>query len=200
MGEGNWNESDLWQREAEENGLQTEPELQNAVQSPKQIRKTCRREVRRVCNVLGWALAFFSVMTVLVSILLEVAGNVWADGGVISTFLNRMVNAAWYEDGGSTLVIYALVLPFVFLILRLVPRFPYIAPHILRNFTPSGSAPSDSRIFRKLKISRTNAPMIVQPINPVIRNVINSGSSVSCVPSIAITNDQLLIKICSRQL
>ena len=25
MGEGNWNESDLWQREAEENGLQTEP-------------------------------------------------------------------------------------------------------------------------------------------------------------------------------
>ena len=38
-------------------------------------------------------------MTVLVSILLEVAGNVWADGGVISTFLNRMVNAAWYEDG-----------------------------------------------------------------------------------------------------
>ena len=61
MGEGNWNESDLWQREAEENGLQTEPELQNAVQSPKQIRKTCRREVRRVCNVLGWALAFFSV-------------------------------------------------------------------------------------------------------------------------------------------
>ena len=43
MGEGNWNESDLWQREAEENGLQTEPELQNAVQSPKQIRKTCRR-------------------------------------------------------------------------------------------------------------------------------------------------------------
>ena len=78
MGEGNWNESDLWQREAEENGLQTEPELQNAVQSPKQIRKTCRREVRRVCNVLGWALAFFSVMTVLVSILLEVAGNVWA--------------------------------------------------------------------------------------------------------------------------
>ena len=122
MGEGNWNESDLWQREAEENGLQTEPELQNAVQSPKQIRKTCRREVRRVCNVLGWALAFFSVMTVLVSILLEVAGNVWADGGVISTFLNRMVNAAWYEDGGSTLVIYALVLPFVFLILRLVPE------------------------------------------------------------------------------
>ena len=65
MGEGNWNESDLWQREAEENGLQTEPELQNAVQSPTQIRKTCRREVRRVCNVLGWALAFFSVMTVL---------------------------------------------------------------------------------------------------------------------------------------
>lgn len=61
-------------------------------------------------------------MTVLVSILLEVAGNVWADGGVISTFLNRMVNAAWYEDGGSTLVIYALVLPFVFLILRLVPE------------------------------------------------------------------------------
>lgn len=122
MGEGNWNESDLWQREAEENGLQTEPELQNAVQSPKQIRKTCRREVRRVCNVLGWALAFFSVMTVLVSILLEVAGNVWVDGGVISTFLNRMVNAAWYEDGGSTLVIYALVLPFVFLILRLVPE------------------------------------------------------------------------------
>lgn len=57
-------------------------------------------------------------MTVLVSILLEVAGNVWADGGVISTFLNRMVNAAWYEDGGSTLVIYALVLPFVFLILQ----------------------------------------------------------------------------------
>ena len=90
MGEGNWNESDLWQREAEENGLQMEPELQNAVQSPKQIRKNCRREVRRVCNVLGWALAFFSVMTVLVSILLEVAGNVWADGGVISTFLNRM--------------------------------------------------------------------------------------------------------------
>ena len=45
MGEGNWNESDLWQREAEENGLQTEPELQNAVQSPKQIRKNCRREV-----------------------------------------------------------------------------------------------------------------------------------------------------------
>ena len=43
MGEGNWNESDLWQREAEENGLQTEPELQNAVQSPKQIRKNCRR-------------------------------------------------------------------------------------------------------------------------------------------------------------
>lgn len=39
MGEGNWNESDLWQREAEENGLQTEPELQNAIQSPKQIRK-----------------------------------------------------------------------------------------------------------------------------------------------------------------
>ena len=68
-------ESDLWQREAEENGLQTELELQNAVQSPKQIRKTCRREVRRVCNALGWALAFFSVMTVLVSILLEVAGN-----------------------------------------------------------------------------------------------------------------------------
>ena len=64
MGEGNWNESDLWQWEAEENGLQTEPELQNAVQSPKQIRKTCRREVRRVCNVLGWALALFSVMTV----------------------------------------------------------------------------------------------------------------------------------------
>ena len=32
MGEGNWNESDLWQREAEENGLQTEPELQNAIQ------------------------------------------------------------------------------------------------------------------------------------------------------------------------
>ena len=122
MGEGNWNESDLWQREAEENGLQTEPELQNAVQNPKQIRKTCRCEVRRVCNVLGWAMAFFSVMTVLVSILLEVAGNVWADGGVISTFLNRMVNAAWYEDGGSTLVIYALVLPFVFLILRLVPE------------------------------------------------------------------------------
>ena len=61
MGEGNWNESDLWQREAEENGLQTEPELQNAIQSPKQIRKTCLREVRRVCNVLGWALAFFSV-------------------------------------------------------------------------------------------------------------------------------------------
>ena len=30
MGEGNWNESDLWQRGAEENGLQTEPELQNA--------------------------------------------------------------------------------------------------------------------------------------------------------------------------
>ena len=58
MGEGNWNESDLWQREAEENGLQMEPELQNAVQSPKQIRKNCRREVRRVCNVLGWALAF----------------------------------------------------------------------------------------------------------------------------------------------
>ena len=29
---------------------------------------------------------------------------------------------AWYEDGGSTLVIYALVLPFVFLILRLVPE------------------------------------------------------------------------------
>lgn len=86
MGEGKWNESDLWQREAEENGLQTEPELQNAVQNPKQIRKTCRREVRRVCNALGWALAFFSVMTVLVSILLEVAGNVWADGGVISTF------------------------------------------------------------------------------------------------------------------
>ena len=57
---------------------------------------------------------FFSVMAVLVSILLEVAGNVWADGGVISTFLNWMVNAAWYEDGGSTLVIYALVLPFVF--------------------------------------------------------------------------------------
>ena len=114
--------TNLWQREAEENGLQTEPELQNAVQSPKQIRKTCRREVRRVCNVLGWALAFFSVMTVLVSILLEVAGNVWVDGGVISTFLNRMVNAAWYEDGGSTLVIYALVLPFVFLILRLVPE------------------------------------------------------------------------------
>ena len=27
-----------------------------------------------------------------------------------------------YEDGGSTLVIYALVLPFVFLILRLVPE------------------------------------------------------------------------------
>lgn len=27
MGEGKWNESDLWQREAEENGLQTEPEL-----------------------------------------------------------------------------------------------------------------------------------------------------------------------------
>ena len=122
MGEGKWNESDLWQREAEENGLQTEPELQNAIQSPKQIRKTCLREVRRVCNVLGWALAFFSVMTVLVSILLEVAGNVWADGGVLSTFLNRMVNAAWYEDGGSTLVIYALVLPFVFLILRLVPE------------------------------------------------------------------------------
>lgn len=65
---------------------QTEPELQNAVQNPKQIRKTCRCEVRRVCNVLGWAMAFFSVMTVLVSILLEVAGNVWADGGVISTF------------------------------------------------------------------------------------------------------------------
>ena len=63
MGEGKWNESDLWQREAEENGLQTEPELQNAVQNPKQIRKTCRREVRRVCNALGWALAFFSVMT-----------------------------------------------------------------------------------------------------------------------------------------
>ena len=37
MGEGKWNESDLWQREAEENGLQTELELQNAVQSPKQI-------------------------------------------------------------------------------------------------------------------------------------------------------------------
>ena len=75
MGEGKWNESDLWQREAEENGLQTEPELQNAVQNPKQIRKTCRREVRRVCNALGWALAFFSVMTVLVSILLEVAAS-----------------------------------------------------------------------------------------------------------------------------
>ena len=37
MGEGNWNESDLWQREAEENGLQTEPELQNAVQNPKTL-------------------------------------------------------------------------------------------------------------------------------------------------------------------
>ena len=54
MGEGNWNESDLWQREAEENGLQTEPELQNAVQNPKQIRKTCLREVRRLqCPRLG---------------------------------------------------------------------------------------------------------------------------------------------------
>lgn len=121
MGEENWNEWDRWQRETEENSVEMEPKLQSAVQSPKQIRKTCRREVRRVCNVLGWALAFFSVMTVLVSVLLQVAGDVWADGGVIGTFLNRMVNAAWYEDGGSTLVIYALVLPFVFLILRLVP-------------------------------------------------------------------------------
>ena len=94
MGEGNWNESDLWQREAEENGLQTEPELQNAVQNPKQIRKTCRCEVRRVCNVLGWAMAFFSVMTVLVSILLEVAGNVWADGGVMQRGM-RTAEARW---------------------------------------------------------------------------------------------------------
>ena len=123
MGEGNWNESDLWQREAEENGLQMEPELQNAVQSPKQIRKNCRREVRRVCNVLGWALAFFQRDDGTCQ---HTSGSGWqrmrADGGVISTFLNRMVNAAWYEDGGSTLVIYALVLPFVFLILRLVPE------------------------------------------------------------------------------
>lgn len=121
MGEENWNERDRWQQETEENGVETEPERQNAVQGPKQIRKTCRREVRRVCNVLGWALAFFSVMTVLVSVLLEVAGNVWADSSAIGAFLNRMVNAAWYEDGGSTLVIYALVLPFVFLLLWLVP-------------------------------------------------------------------------------
>lgn len=37
-------------------------------------------------------------------------------------FESGWINAAWYEDGGSTLVIYALVLPFVFLILRLVPE------------------------------------------------------------------------------
>ena len=30
MGEGNWNESDLWQWEADENGLQTEPEIGRA--------------------------------------------------------------------------------------------------------------------------------------------------------------------------
>ena len=121
MGEGNWNESDFWQQEIEENGVQTEPELQNAIQSPKEIRKTCRREVRRVCNVLGWALAFFSVMTVIASVFLQVIGNVWADSSAIGALLNWMVNAAWYEEGGSTLVTYALVLPFVFLILRLVP-------------------------------------------------------------------------------
>jgi len=56
MGEGNWNESDLWQREAEENGLQTEPELQNAVQSPKQIRKNCRISVKQRANPLVFLL------------------------------------------------------------------------------------------------------------------------------------------------
>lgn len=104
---------------ADENSIQNEP--QDEVKSQKEIRKTCRREVRHVCNVLGWALAFFSVMTVFVSVILEVAGNLWADSNALGKFLNWMVNAAWYEDGGSTLVIYALVLPFMFLILRFVP-------------------------------------------------------------------------------
>lgn len=87
-----------------------------------EIRKICRRSVRRVCNVLGWALTFFAIVTIFVGIFLDFVGIYWSDKNAIGVFLSKLVNASWYEDGGNTLVVYALVLPFMFLILRIVPE------------------------------------------------------------------------------
>lgn len=121
MGEGNWNESDLWQREAEENGLQTEPELQNAVR----IRNKSENRLRRGAPCLQCPRLGDGIFQRDDGACQHTSGSGWQRMGGRRRdqyVLNRMVNAAWYEDGGSTLVIYALVLPFVFLILRLVPE------------------------------------------------------------------------------
>lgn len=103
-----------WQESAEN-------EYQSDIKNPEEIRRECRRSVRHVCNVLGWALTFFTIMTMAVGIFLGVAGDYWADENAIGAFFSKIVNASWYEDGGNTLVVYALVLPFMFLILRIVP-------------------------------------------------------------------------------
>ena len=54
MGEGNWNESDLWQWEADENGLQTEPELQNAVRNKSEKPAAARCAVSAMSSAGRW--------------------------------------------------------------------------------------------------------------------------------------------------
>lgn len=85
MGEGNWNESDLG------SGRQKKMVCKRNLSCRMRFRVRNKSENLPPrgapclqCPRLGAGI--FSVMTVLVSILLEVAGNVWADGGVISTF------------------------------------------------------------------------------------------------------------------
>ncbi len=106
--------------------LYEQESIENEYQSEKisqwNSEKEYRRNVRHVCNVLGWSLTFFTVMTVAAAVILSLAGNYRPDGNVIETLLNKIVNSSWYSTGGNTLIVYALVLPFMFLILRLVPE------------------------------------------------------------------------------
>ncbi len=102
---------------------QEQADNENQIESinTKNLLKKYRRSVRHVCNVIGWSLTFLIIATIVVGVFLEVVVSYLPDENLVGIFLNKMLNASWYENGGSTLVLYAVVLPFMFWILKFVP-------------------------------------------------------------------------------
>ncbi len=85
-------------------------------------RKTCRRQLRCTCTVLGWSLTLFIVLTLCISLLIQLGAEALLSFGNGGSVLYDIVNSNWFAMGGITLLTYAIVLPFIFAIMSRVPE------------------------------------------------------------------------------